>query len=304
MTLTIVTSTYQPDFNFVHFLDAIRKLDENEIDFELVVVEDSSSHEAVSFVYSLLEERIPSKYRLFVNNRNYGQHRSLFIGLGQSKGDFVALIDSDNEENPSEILKMLQLLENAPSSDVVYGITNVRRNRLHSAFRKVFYKLFKRLAPEINHQSVTTLRLARKSLIKKILLNSESSINIGALFSSLDSNPIYIEIVRTYKGFTSYSFGKRLRLAMHSIVSFSNKPLYLAGLLGLLGFAASVCSASYALFSFYFNGSISGWTSIFLLISTVSGLILLCIGILSIYLAMLMIEIKKRPFISLRYPES
>jgi glycosyltransferase involved in cell wall biosynthesis len=304
LTLSIVTSTYQPELNFVDFLDEIRKLAESAIDFELVVVEDSSSHEAVSFVHSMLEERFPSKYKLFVNNRNYGQHRSLFIGLGQSKGDFVALIDSDNEENPLEILNMLQLLKNAPNSDVVYCFTNLRRNRLHSLLRKVFYMLFKRLAPEIKHQSVTTLRLARKSLIEKVLLNSESSINIGALFSSLDSNPIYIEIVRTYKGFTSYSFGKRLRLAIHSIVSFSNTPLSLAGLLGLFGFVASVFSACYALFSFYFYGSISGWTSIFLLVSTVSGLILLSLGILSTYLAMLMIEIKKRPFISSRYPES
>ena len=302
MIISIVTSTFSPGSEFEEFLTSVGKLSNVDVTFELIVVEDSNNQEFASFVESKLMESGICDFRLLVNDRNFGQHRSLFIGIEASKGDLVSLIDSDNEEDVSLLPLMIQMLELESNSDIVYCIPKLKRGMLHKLLRGFFYKLFKILSPKVNQAPVSTFRLARRSLIEKVLLHKEKSLNIGALFASTDTLPLYIEIIKSYKGTSSYNLPGRLRLAFQSIISFSNVPLYITGAVGFLGFCISVFSASYSVFLYLISdSSLSGWTSIVLLISGFSGLILLSMGVVAMYLAILMTEVKRRPFFTSEY---
>ena len=302
MNISIVTSTYFPDDDFVRFIHSVKKLSESHPILELIVVEDSGNYQIASRVFSVLSESMPGKFRLFVNTRNLGQHRSLYIGMEAASGDYISLVDSDNEEDISLIPVMLDLLNKQVHSDVVYSIPLLNRSKAHKLLRMFFYSLFKKVSPKVNQAPVSTLRLARRSLIEKVLMHKERTLNIGALFASSDSDPLFIEINKTFKGTSSYNFKRKFKLAIQSIISFSNVPLYAAGAIGLLGFCISLISTIYSIVVYLFLGtSLSGWTSTFLLISIFSGLILLSIGIIAMYLAILMSEIKQRPNLTTEY---
>jgi glycosyltransferase involved in cell wall biosynthesis len=302
LSISIVTSTYFPEDDFVQFIHSVKKLSESHPVLELIVVEDSGNHQIANRVFLALNSVIPGKFRLFVNTRNLGQHRSLYIGMEAASGEFISLIDSDDEEDVSLIPVMLGLLNKHVHSDVVYSIPKLDRSKPYQMLRSFFYGLFKKISPKVNQAPVSTLRIARRSLIEKVLMHKEKTLNIGALFASSDSDPLFVDIYKSFKGKSSYNFGRKLKLAVQSIISFSNVPLYAAGAIGFIGFCISLVSAIYSVAIYVFLGSsLSGWTSTFLLISIFSGLILLSIGIIAMYLAILMSEIKQRPNLTTEY---
>jgi glycosyltransferase involved in cell wall biosynthesis len=302
VNISIVTSTYFPEDDFTQFVRTVRNLITTHPALELIVVEDSGDNKIADRVFLVLQELIPGKFRLFVNTRNLGQHRSLYIGMEAAKGQYVSLVDSDNEEDISIILDMMDLLDKHMYSDVVYGIPKSDRSKPYRVLRSFFYGIFRKVSPKVNQTPVSTLRIARRSLIEKVLMHKEKTLNIGALFASCDSEPLFVEIDKKFKGESSYNFGRSFKLALQSIISFSNLPLYAAGAIGFIGFCISLIAAIYGLVNYIFVGtSLSGWTSIILLSSIFSGLILLLIGVIAVYLAILMSEIKQRPNLTTEY---
>lgn len=96
--------------------------------------------------------------------------------------------------------------------------------------------------------------------------------------------------------FSSYSFKKRLNLAINTILSFSDKPLRLIVNLGLLiSFVASIVAIWQIIL--YFRGEINvqGWTSLFIGITFFSGLIITTLGVIGLYLGRVFESIKHRP---------
>lgn len=302
MNISIVTSTYFPEDDFIQFIRSVRNLITSQPTLELIVVEDSGDNQIADRVFLVLHELIPGKFRLFVNTRNLGQHRSLYIGMEAAKGQYIALVDSDNEEDISLILDMMDLLDKHMYSDVVYSIPKSDRTKSYRVLRYFFYGIFRKVSPKVNQAPVSTLRIARRSLIEKVLMHKEKTLNIGALFASCDSEPLFVEIDKTFKGKSSYNFGRKFKLALQSIISFSNLPLYAAGAIGFIGFCISLIASIYSLVNYIFLGTpLSGWTSTILLSSIFSGLILLSIGVIAVYLAILMSEIKQRPNLTTEY---
>ena len=86
-----------------------------------------------------------------------------------------------------------------------------------------------------------------------------------------------------------------LAFALEGITSFSIRPLRIVTSLGILTFLISVLLALYSLYSYLYKETIPGWTSITLPIYFISGIQLLCMGILGEYIGRLYKETKKRP---------
>jgi putative glycosyltransferase len=105
-----------------------------------------------------------------------------------------------------------------------------------------------------------------------------------------------IKIEKSFKGVSTYSFRKRLKLALNSITAFSSKPLVFIGLLGM-----SITSMAFLILlitiirKLFFTDFQSGWISIIVSIWLVGGLILSSVGIIGIYLAKVFNQVKNRP---------
>jgi glycosyltransferase involved in cell wall biosynthesis len=131
--LSLVVCVYNEEPNIKPLSEQIKKA-LAEIDFEAVFVDDGSSDGTRSEILSINDDR----FLLVQLKRNYGQSSALQAGIDQAEGKYVALIDGDLQNDPSDIPMMLQLMEEG-EWDMVAG---VRANRKDGMFlRKIPSKL-------------------------------------------------------------------------------------------------------------------------------------------------------------------
>jgi dolichol-phosphate mannosyltransferase len=99
-------------------------------------------------------------------------------------------------------------------------------------------------------------------------------------------------------GRSKYSFGKMLRLAMDAIFSFSLMPLYIGLSAGGMFFCLAALEMVYVL-SFWVTGRTSnlapGWSSLMFVILIVSGMIMILLGFIGVYVGYIFQEVKRRP---------
>ena len=107
-------------------------------------------------------------------------------------------------------------------------------------------------------------------------------------------------------GKSKYSLGKMLRLAMDAIFSFSLMPLYIGLSAGVMFFCFAAIEMTYVL-SFWIKGDIStlapGWSSLMFIILTVSGMIMVLLGFIGVYVGYIFHEVKNRPVYLIRRDE-
>jgi glycosyltransferase involved in cell wall biosynthesis len=102
--------------------------------YEVILVDDGSKDQTVSEIKRLANEQV----RLVVFQRNYGQTAAMAAGIDHASGQYIALMDGDLQNNPTDIPAMLQKLQ-AEGWDMVAGY---RKNRKDGMFlRKIPSKI-------------------------------------------------------------------------------------------------------------------------------------------------------------------
>nr|MCR5101248.1 glycosyltransferase [Butyrivibrio sp.] len=104
------------------------------------------------------------------------------------------------------------------------------------------------------------------------------------------------ENIERKKGETKWSFWKLFLYALDGIMAFSTTPLAFASILGVLFcFLAFVLIVVIVIRTLLIGDPTSGWPSLVCIISMISGVQLLCLGIVGQYLSKTYLEVKKRP---------
>ncbi len=104
------------------------------------------------------------------------------------------------------------------------------------------------------------------------------------------------ENIERAAGETKWSFWKLLLYALDGIVAFSTMPLVIASVMGILFCVLAFAAIIFIIIrTLVFGDPTSGWPSMVCIIMLVSGVQLLCIGILGQYMAKTYLETKRRP---------
>jgi hypothetical protein len=183
-------------------------------------------------------------------------------------------------------------------NDVVYGVRKSRKNdKFMKRFSAVsFYKLLMFFGVNIvfNHAD---FRLTSKRVNNYLKDFEEVNLFLRGIFPLIGfkSTKVYYDRLERLAGETKYPLKKMLAFAFDGISSFSVKPLRFVTIIGFIIFFVSIGMAFYSLYSYFFLGTVPGWTSITLPIYFISGIQLLSIGIIGEYLGKVYKEIKARP---------
>ena len=142
-------------------------------------------------------------------------------------------------------------------------------------------------------------RLIDKKVKDALVSLKEKNLFIRGLVSWVGFKQIGLEYHRSprLKGETKYNFIKLTKLAIDSILAFSNKPLQLSLSFGLFFILASFLGITYILIGKINNPKVivEGWASMMITILLLGGVQLLSIGILGEDIARIYSEVKGRP---------
>jgi glycosyltransferase involved in cell wall biosynthesis len=263
---------------------------------ELIFVNDGSKNESITDLKKLTEKY--SYVKVIDLSRNFGQHIALSCGYKYAKGNFVAMLNVDMQEPPSQIIKLLDHIR-IKNIEIVYGLVAKRKtsflNRISSS---IFNTLMNFLTQQKIPLNVSTLRIMSRKFINSYNEFSEKSRYLPGLENWLgfknDFIPIYHQERR--KGKSSYNFRKRLNMAFESIISFSDFPLRLIVMLGsiiaLLGFILTTILIFSKILFINFQ---PGFTTTVSVITFLGGIQIIVVGVSALYIGRILKEVQNRP---------
>ncbi|MBC8342632.1 MAG: glycosyltransferase family 2 protein [Bacteroidetes bacterium] len=272
----------------------ISKITDN---YEIILVEDGSPDQS----WEKIEENCNAEKRVkgIKLSRNFGQHYAITAGLQESNGDYVVVMDCDLQDNPKYIVDLLNKAKEG--FDIVYTVKKVRKHGIiKNFFAGCFHKVYNWLANDKRMSSYD--KIGAFSLISRKVVEAFCDYNefhrayLPVLRWLGFSNAIIpIEHEKRYLGKTSYSFSKSITLALDGIVSHSNKLLLVSIYIGFVFAMLGFISIIYIVIKSYKFGFQPGWASTTVLIVFCTGLIMISLGIIGVYIGKIFLQSKGRP---------
>lgn len=230
-------------------------------------------------------------------SRNFGQQYAMNAGFDHCRGQWVVVMDCDLQDNPDEIANLYAKAQEGYEI-VLAGRQNRKDSFLKKFFSKYFYKLLSYLTDTHQDGTVANFALIHRKAIDAMASMKDYNRYFPTMIKwvGFKLTTLNIEHGEREDGKTSYTFKKRIELALNTILSFSDKPLRLTIRLGVLILLSAFVFAIYLVIRyFYANITVSGWTSTFLSIWFLSGLIISVMGMVGLYIGKIFEGIKSRP---------
>lgn len=207
--------------------------------WEILFIDDGSSDGSFQQLKSIAEEN-PEHIVVIGLRRNFGQTAAIAAGIDHANGDILVLMDADLQNDPTDIPLLLMKIEEG--YDVVSGW---RVNRKDNFFTRVLpSKLANKLISWVTgvhlHDYGCTLKAYRKDILTGFRLYGEMHRFIPAYAADVGAKITEVEVKHHPRKFgkTKYGIERTLKVVLDLItvkflISYSQKPLYLFGGLGL-----------------------------------------------------------------------
>lgn len=268
--------------------------------FEYIFVNDGSTDNGGDLVLKMIKGDCNA--RLLNFTRNFGKEMATTAGINNCRGDACLMIDADMQHPPRYIKEFVKKWEQG--ADVVIGVRNNTRSdtlikRLGSKF---FYKIINRIADTKLVPNSTDYRLLDRVVVDEFNKLKEHNRITRGLIDWLGFDTVYLkfEAAKRADDNASYSTLKLIKLAFNSMISLSLLPLKLAGYLGIfITLVSGLLGLFFLVEKYLLNGAlgvrISAVASLAIIIVFLVGIMLICLGLISLYIANIYGEVIARP---------
>lgn len=263
--------------------------------FRILFVDDGSRDRSAELCLAL--SRVDPRVGLLRFSRNFGHQAALTAGLDAADGDAVITMDADLQHPPEKLPDFIKAWEQG--AEIVSG---VRANAVSSAWKRfsssAFYRILNRISPYTITPDSPDFRLFDAKVVSAIRRVREQSRFLRGIYAWVGFRQVQMpyEEAERVAGSTHYSTIDMFLFALRAVLSFSHLPLRLAIYLGLCVSTLAFVYGVYAvIMNLVFQRVVPGWTSLAVLVSFLSGVQLLTLGVIGEYLGQVLEEAKRRP---------
>ena len=231
-------------------------------------------------------------------SRNRGHQNAVLAGLMEAKDrcDITISIDCDGQDDINAMDGMVDAYRDG--CDVVYGVRSKRDT--DTFFKRFtaesFYKLLNAMGAEVvfNHADY---RLMSARVLQEFSNFKEVNLFLRGMVPlvGFKSTTVTYERHERIAGESHYPLSKMLALAFDGITSLSVKPIRMITGFGVFVALISFLGVVWAVIQAILGHTVSGWASMTSIICFVSGVQLICLGVIGEYIGKIYMETKARP---------
>jgi undecaprenyl-phosphate 4-deoxy-4-formamido-L-arabinose transferase len=299
---SIAYSVVVPLFNDAQILPELHRRLKQVMDslgesYEIVYVDDGSRDETFA-VLSQVYAADPSHVKGVRLLRNFGQHPAVTAGFEQTSGQVVITLDSDLQNPPEEIPKLLAKL--GEGYDVVVGWRQVRQDTIWRTFPSKFINwLISRSTGVKLHDYGSMLRVYRREVVQLLNQTQESTKFITALTSWLGVNIVEVPVRHEAPAGqrSHYNLRRLFRMTIDLATGYSLVPIQIVTATGLLMAVLGISAGLFLLaWRIIFATNVTGLSSFIALLLVLFGIQLAGLGIIGEYIGRIYIEVRARPY--------
>ncbi len=263
--------------------------------YEIILIDDGSTDRTPEIIKN---ELLSDKVKWIQFSRNFGKENALTAGLHHAQGEAVLMIDADFQHPFETIHRFFEYW--IQGYDMVYGVRNNRDDEgpIKQRVTRLFYKLIGKMSEVDIPADAGDFRLLGRSVVDALNQYGEQARFMKGLYACVGFKSIGVpyDVEKRTLGKSSFKLRRLFSLALTGIISFSDLPLRVWTLIGILISGISFLYALWIVFvTLYYGVDLPGYATIVVCILFFGGIQLLSIGILGEYIARIFHEVKKRP---------
>lgn len=297
MKISYVIPCYNSERTLSRVVDEIKKTMETQkkYSYEIILVNDGSEDNTIDAIRRLCTEN--DMITGIDMAKNFGQHAALMAGLNCAIGDVMVCLDDDGQSPANEVFKLIEKIE--AGYDVVYANYE---NKKHSPFRnfgsKVNGIMAEKMLGKPKKLYVSSYFAVRRFVVEEMVKYQNAYPYVIGLILRTTKNICNVNVNHRKRevGKTGYTFKKLLALWINGFTAFSEKPLRVATIAGVL---VAMCGAGFTIWTIVnkmTNPNVPlGWSSTIAVILFVGGMILVVLGMIGEYIGRIYICLNKSP---------
>lgn len=264
-------------------------------DYEIIFVNDGSRDGSWPLLRDLAagDERV----KVIGFSRNFGQHPAISAALDFASGDVLVLMDADLEDEPERIPMLLDVLDRR-GVDIVYTTKQGQSVTPRSITSDLYHRAIASSVGVPRLRQLGTYRVFTRKVRDALRRFPERHVVYGPLMFYVGFRYEVVPVSRgTRPDRSSYSFARRWRLAVNSLVTYSDLPPKLFGVIGAAMVVLPAVYASLIVLQYWLWGRSlpQGLTVVVLLLTGLGGMIMLALSVLGVYVFRIFQEVLARP---------
>ena len=291
----IVPVYYNADTLELLYADMKEKILHKLGDYEIVFVDDGSGDDSWKIMNEIRQR--DENVKCVKLSRNFGEHAAILAGLSRCSGDCAVTKQADLQEDSELILELYESWKRG--NKVVYAVREERDDpALKKFFANIYYAIVRKFIDKNMPRGGFDCYLLDRQVIEVLLGMEEknSSLTLQVLWVGFSPDLVYFHRKEREIGESRWTFAKKFKLVMDSMMSFSYFPIRFMSMVGIIcAIIAFIWIIEVIVERLVVGTPIAGWASLMCLVLFSTGLILLMLGILGEYLWRTLDAGRKRP---------